>query len=65
MARGTVFGIGKGHVVSKIAKEDRRAKPSHMKGRLCSRTNKIRALIRSVVGWAPYEVRMRELLRTG
>lgn len=54
------FGIEYGHKTTKI---DKVAKPSHRKGVASQRTKFVRSIVREVVGFAPYERRVMELLR--
>jgi len=51
--------------VNTIRKKDRRKKPSNRKGRLGNRTKFVRQIIREICGFAPYEKRIIELLKTG
>mmetsp|Transcript_2440 Transcript_2440/g.6372 ORF Transcript_2440/g.6372 Transcript_2440/m.6372 type:complete len:149 (-) Transcript_2440:2070-2516(-) len=59
---GIAVGLSKGHVVSK---RKLAARPSQRKGKLGKRVKVIRDLIRDVVGSAPYEKRLMELLKVG
>mmetsp|Transcript_12693 Transcript_12693/g.22829 ORF Transcript_12693/g.22829 Transcript_12693/m.22829 type:complete len:99 (+) Transcript_12693:56-352(+) len=59
---GIAVGLDKGHIVTKKALVP---KPSARKGVLGKRTGFVRSLIREVVGFAPYEKRILELLRIG
>ena len=62
MVAGTAVGLKKGHVVTAKTVAP---KPSHRKGVLGKRTQFVRKLVREVVGFAPYEKRIIELLRVG
>ncbi|KAL5488096.1 CKB1 [Sanghuangporus weigelae] len=53
-------GLNKGHPTTPIPK---RVKPSHKKGIQSTRTKFVRSVVREVVGFAPYERRVMELLR--
>lgn len=57
---GIRIGLEKGHQTTAIPKK---AKPSHLKGRLSKKTQFVRSVVREVVGFAPYERRVLELLR--
>jgi large subunit ribosomal protein L36e len=57
---GIRIGLEKGHQTTIIPKK---AKPSHLKGRLSKKTQFVRSVVREVVGFAPYERRVLELLR--
>lgn len=59
---GIAVGLNKGRVVAtrKLA-----ARPGNRKGRLGKRVKNIRELVRDVVGSAPYEKRLMELLKVG
>ncbi|CAM6083392.1 unnamed protein product [Calypogeia fissa] len=59
---GIAVGLTKGHIVTK---RELPARPSSTKGKLGKRTKLVRALIREVVGFAPYEKRITELLKVG
>eukprot|EP00250_Pteridium_aquilinum_P002687 c12910_g1_i1 orf=441-773(-) len=59
---GLSAGLNKGHVVTK---REQAARPSSTKGKLGKRTSFVRKLIREVVGFAPYEKRITELLKVG
>ncbi|KAI5833825.1 ribosomal protein L36e [Schizophyllum fasciatum] len=50
----------RGHPTTPIEKK---AKPSHMKGRLSEKNKFVRSVIREVAGFSPYERRVMELLR--
>jgi len=54
--------MAKGHATTKLEKPQ---KPSAMKGRLSKRTQLVRSVIREVVGFAPYERKLIELLQAG
>eukprot|EP00271_Cylindrocystis_brebissonii_P014760 TRINITY_DN36286_c0_g1_i1.p1 TRINITY_DN36286_c0_g1~~TRINITY_DN36286_c0_g1_i1.p1 ORF type:complete len:174 (-),score=35.66 TRINITY_DN36286_c0_g1_i1:663-1184(-) len=74
---GIAIGLNKGHVVTRPEKklkadgekkDDRvafPARPAHRKGALGKRVGFVRTLIREVVGLAPYEKRITELLKVG
>ncbi|KAI3659415.1 hypothetical protein MP638_000174 [Amoeboaphelidium occidentale] len=57
---GLAVGLNKGHVVTV---RETRPKPSNKKGQATKRTVFVRQLIRDVVGFAPYEKRVMELLK--
>ncbi|KAH7439620.1 hypothetical protein KP509_04G069000 [Ceratopteris richardii] len=59
---GLAAGLNKGHIVTK---RDLPRRPSDSKGKLGKRTSFVRKLIREVVGFAPYEKRITELLKVG
>ena len=66
MARtGLFIGLNKGFVVSKPEVNTRAIKPSKRRGTIGKRVSVIREVIREIVGFAPYEKRMIELLRVG
>lgn len=52
----------RGHAVTKLPKVK---KPSELKGRLGKRTDHVRKVIRSVVGYSPYEKKLMELIQAG
>jgi large subunit ribosomal protein L36e len=58
---GIAVGLNKGHVTTPL--ERKTIKPSNRKGQLTKRTKFVRSLIREVVGFAPYEKRVLELLK--
>mmetsp|Transcript_19748 Transcript_19748/g.33853 ORF Transcript_19748/g.33853 Transcript_19748/m.33853 type:complete len:97 (+) Transcript_19748:34-324(+) len=60
--KGIAIGKEKGHIVTKKTVAPR---PSTRKGTLGKRTAFVRSLVREVVGFAPYEKRILELLRIG
>ncbi|KAJ3416266.1 hypothetical protein HDV05_002556 [Chytridiales sp. JEL 0842] len=57
---GIYVGLNKGHVTTSRAQKP---KPSNRKGALSKRTKFVRDLVREVVGFAPYERRVMELLK--
>jgi large subunit ribosomal protein L36e len=62
---GIFVGLNKGFVVTKPKVNTRKLKPSYKKGKLGKRVQLIREVIREVVGLAPYERKMIEMIRTG
>jgi len=61
MARsGIRIGLNKGYPTTPIPKTTR---PSQLKGKQSTKTKFVRSIIREVVGFAPYERRVMELLR--
>mmetsp|Transcript_28887 Transcript_28887/g.67830 ORF Transcript_28887/g.67830 Transcript_28887/m.67830 type:complete len:108 (-) Transcript_28887:707-1030(-) len=63
MARsGYAKGANAGHVTTERPKK---VKPSHRKGASSKRTIMIRELAREVVGLAPYERRILDMIKTG
>ena len=61
-ATGLAVGLNRGFVTTR---RPLRPRPSNRKGKLGSRVKMIREVIREVVGFAPYEKRMIELLKIG
>jgi len=59
---GIAVGLSKGH---QVAKRTLAPRPAQRKGKLGARVRNIRDLIRDVVGSAPYEKRLMELLKVG
>lgn len=59
---GIAVGINKGHIVTKRTPLPRR---SHTKGKASARGKVVREVMREVIGFAPYEKRVIELLRVG
>jgi large subunit ribosomal protein L36e len=59
MKSGIACGLGKGRQVQELKSK----KPSQRKGALTKRTKFVRDLVREVVGFAPYEKRVMELLK--
>ncbi|CAG8570015.1 9981_t:CDS:2 [Ambispora gerdemannii] len=57
---GLIVGLNKGH---QVTSRPLRAKPSRRKGKLSTRVKFVRDVIREVVGFAPYERRVMELLK--
>jgi large subunit ribosomal protein L36e len=62
---GIFVGLNKGFVVTKPKTNTRKQKPSYKKGALGKRVTLVREVIREVVGLAPYERKMIEMIRTG
>ena len=62
---GLAFGLNKGFITQKVSEKRIRALPSRRKGVLSKRVSLIRNIVREVAGFAPYEKRILELLRTG
>ena len=62
---GIFVGLNKGFVVTKPKVNTRKLKQSYKKGKLGKRVALVREVIREVVGLAPYERKMMELIRTG
>ena len=62
---GIFVGLNKGFIVTKPKVNTRKLKPSYKKGKLGKRVALVREVIREVVGLAPYERKMLELIRTG
>jgi len=56
------IGLQKGH---KVTKNKQNPRPSCRKGKLTKRAKFVRDVTREVVGYAPYEKRIVELLRVG
>jgi len=48
-----------------VTKRDMKSRPASRKGRLSKRIKMVREVVRDVVGYAPYEKRLVELLRVG
>mmetsp|Transcript_74865 Transcript_74865/g.194687 ORF Transcript_74865/g.194687 Transcript_74865/m.194687 type:complete len:110 (+) Transcript_74865:74-403(+) len=59
---GLAAGLNKGFIVTR---REMAPKPSYAKGRKSQRNGLIKEVIREVVGFAPYERRMIELLKIG
>ena len=62
---GIFKGLNHGFIITKPKVNTRKLKPSHRKGRLGKRVSVIREVIREVCGFAPYERKMMEMIRTG
>jgi len=63
--KNLAIGINKGHVVTKIKRSFTETRPSYRKGKLGKRTAFVRDVIQEVTGFAPYEKRIIELIKTG
>jgi len=61
-ATGIALGSNKGHIVTRRPKKDR---PTRSKGRASDRVKLVRGVVREVVGYAPYERRIMEILKGG
>ncbi|CAE8584283.1 unnamed protein product [Polarella glacialis] len=61
-ATGLAAGLNKGFIVTR---RELKAKPSYRRGRKSERVALVREVVREVVGFAPYERRMIELLKIG
>merc|ERR1719498_1442421 len=59
---GICTGFNRGHVTIPRAP---RARPSRRKGKLGARVAVVRAVVREVCGFAPYEKRIQEILKGG
>ncbi|CAG8455728.1 11085_t:CDS:2 [Diversispora eburnea] len=57
---GIVVGLNRGH---KVTPREPRPKPSRRKGVISHKVKTVRDTIREVVGYAPYEKRVMELLK--
>lgn len=60
---GIAVGLNKGHIVTKRTPLAKRS--SHTKGKVTVRGEVVRQVMKEVVGFAPYEKRIIELLRVG
>ena len=65
MKSGVAFGMNKGFITQEVTGKRVRSLPSRKKGVLGKRVSLIRNIVREVAGFAPYEKRILELLRTG
>ncbi|CAJ1433789.1 unnamed protein product [Effrenium voratum] len=61
-ATGLAAGLNKGFIVTR---RQLKPKQSYRKGKKCAKVGLIREVVREVVGFAPYERRMIELLKIG
>merc|ERR1711924_57076 len=59
---GIAMGLEKGHIVT-VRKT--KGKQSERKGKMSARSKIVKEVVREVVGFAPYERRMLELLKIG
>ena len=62
---GIFVGINHGFIVTKPKTSSKKTLPSRSKGKLGKRVAAIREVIREVVGYAPYEKKMLELIKAG
>lgn len=64
---GIAIGLNKGFITTPINKQSKKTlkRPSYRKGTLGKRVHAIRSLVGQVCGFAPYEKRILELLKTG
>ena len=65
VAKGLAVGLNKGFITTKLSEKKVRERPVLRKGRKSKRVGLIRQIIREVTGFAPYEKRILELLKTG
>jgi len=64
--KNLAIGLNKGHVNTKIKRATWEAtRPSYRKGKLGKRTAFVREVVQEVTGFAPYEKRIIELIKTG
>jgi len=61
-ATGLAAGLNKGFIVTR---RELKQKPSYRRGRKGERVGLVREVVREVVGFAPYERRMIELIKIG
>ena len=61
-ATGMAAGLNKGFIVTR---REMKRKPSYRRGRMGERVGLVREVVREVVGFAPYERRMIELIKIG
>eukprot|EP00930_Biecheleria_cincta_P016133 TRINITY_DN1322_c0_g1_i3.p1 TRINITY_DN1322_c0_g1~~TRINITY_DN1322_c0_g1_i3.p1 ORF type:complete len:112 (+),score=18.79 TRINITY_DN1322_c0_g1_i3:75-410(+) len=59
---GMAAGLNKGFIVTR---RELKQKPSYRRGRKSERVGLVREVVREVVGFAPYERRMIELIKIG
>ena len=63
---GIFVGLNKGFIVTKPKVNTRKVKPSQKRaGKLGKRVALVREVVREVCGFAPYERKMMEMIRTG
>jgi len=58
-----LFGSNKGFIVTKYI--TKRVKPSHRRGKLGKRVERVRQIIREITGLSPFERRAVEYLKAG
>merc|ERR1712006_16901 len=59
---GYAYGMNRGKIVTR---QEKKVTPAQRKGTLGKRTKFVRDVVREVVGFAPYERRMMDLLKNG
>ena len=62
---GLFVGLNKGQIHPLPAKQAWKKRPVTLKGKLSKRSKAVREVIREIAGFAPYEKRMMEMIRTG
>mmetsp|Transcript_13528 Transcript_13528/g.13263 ORF Transcript_13528/g.13263 Transcript_13528/m.13263 type:complete len:107 (+) Transcript_13528:31-351(+) len=62
---GIFVGLNKGFIVTKPKVKAKTQKPSYRVGKQGKRNALVKEVIREVSGFAPYEKKMLELIRTG
>ena len=62
---GLFVGLNKGQVTTLPAKQTWKSRPVTKKGKLSKRSKAVREVVREIAGFAPYEKRMLEMIRTG
>jgi len=65
VAKGLAVGLNKGFITTKLSEKKTRERPVLRKGRKSKRVGLIRQIVREATGFAPYEKRILELLKTG
>jgi large subunit ribosomal protein L36e len=65
VAKGIAVGLNKGFITTKLSDRKTRERPVQRKGVKGKRVAFIRQIVREVAGFAPYEKRIMELMKTG